>query len=83
MSVYEVISLIKNYEEQVKNYHLYINKINLILMNNPAYVNDIKSQMTVDYLLKNRLIKLGNSFNGIVIQKLFSDLFEVENKKVR
>ena len=83
MSVYEVISLIKNYEEQVKNYHLYINKINLILINNPAYVNDIKSQMTVDYLLKNRLIKLGNSFNGIVIQKLFSDLFEVENKKVR
>lgn len=83
MTVSETISLIKNYEEQLKNYYLYMHKINLTLMNNIAYVNEIKARVELDQVLKNRLISLGNTSNGLAIQKLFSELFKKENTKVR
>lgn len=83
MTVSELIKLIKNYEEEVKNYLLYMDKINRTIMGNIAFVNEIKIQMTLDDRLKSRLIHLGNRSNGTVIQKYFSEIFVEQNKKVR
>ena len=83
MTLYETINLIKNYDEQVKNYLLYMNRINNILLNNISYISEIKVQMKIDIRLKKRLIYLGNTINGSVIQKIFPELFDVENKKIR
>jgi len=83
MTVSETIRLIKSYEEEVKNYLIYMDKINRTLMSNIAFVNEIKIQMTLDDVLKKRLIHLGNRSNGLVIQKYFPDIFVEENKKVR
>lgn len=83
MTLSETINLIKNEEEKIKNYALYMEKINTTLRSNIAYVNEIKLQIKVDSRLKNRLVSLGNTYMGIVIQELFSELFVEENKKVR
>lgn len=83
MTLLETISLIKNYEEQVKNYLLYMNKINYILMNNPNYVSEIKMHMSFDNRLKNRLITLGNTSNGSVIKHVFPEIFIESKKKTR
>ena len=83
MTVTELIALIKNHEEYVKNYLSYMQKINNTLMCNASYVTEIKVQLSLDYLLKHRLERLGNSPNGLVIQHLFPELFVEENKKIR
>ena len=83
MTLNETITLIKNYDEQTKNYYTYMEKINHALMSNINYRTQIKSQMVFDDRLKVRLITLGNTSNGILIQKYFPDIFEEENKKIR
>lgn len=83
MTLLETINLIKNFEEQIKNYTLYMEKINITLKSNIAYVNEIKLQIEFDSRLKNRLITLGNAYMGTVIQHFFPELFVDENKKVR
>lgn len=83
MTVSELIRLVKNYEEEVKNYLIYMDKINRTLMSNITFVNEIKIQMTMDDVLKKRLVHLGNRSNGVVIQKYFPEIFLEENKKVR
>lgn len=83
MTLLETISLIKNNEERVKNYVLYMEKINTTLKGNIVYINQIKLQMQFDYILKNRLITLGNTYMGTTIQEFFPELFMNENKKVR
>lgn len=83
MTVSELIKLIKSYEEEVKNYLIYMDKINRTLISNIAYVNEIKMRITVDDRLKNRLIYLGNRPNGTIIQEYFPEILIEQNKKVR